>query len=979
MEPNRPNMPLEEQFKIMADSAPVLIWISGLDKLCYFFNAGWLRFTGRTLEQEFGNGWAEGVHPDDFDRCLATYVNSFDQRQEFTMEYRLKRHDGEYRWVTDNGVPRYDQNGIFAGYIGTCVDVHELLENQRIKTETLNSNAILKEQELNEKLASTNEELLSANEELLASNEDLALAQDSLSKMNLNLEELINAGSKQLLISEQRYRTLIESAPVAIGTLTGNEFTITSANDKLIEFWGKTKAVLGMNLEDALPELKGQPVLKILKEVFNTGIPFQGYEEKVMLVHDGNIEEGYFNFICKPLKDENDQVASIMVVAMNTTEQVQMRFKAEYDRNRLHSMVMNAPIGMTILQGRNLTVEIANAQMLAVWHRNRDEVMGKGIWEIFPEIQDLEFRQLIESVFETGKTVKIPEVLSPHLEELSYIDISYDPLFDKEGEVESVLVTVIDITEVVNGRKAIEQSQYDLQAINEELLSSNEELTSTNYHLEKVRNELEISMAEITANENRFRFMLNAIPQQVWTAEPSGTLAYVNDVVCEDFGYNTAEIVGHGWQEFIHPEDIEACLDKWVAALASGKEYMVEFRLRFADGNYYWHLGRALPLIEESGITLWLGTNTNIQVQKHNEEMKDEFLSIASHELKTPLTTIKAFNQLMMRSNKEKGMEKFIKKSAEQIYRLEKLITDLLDVTKINAGKMSYNMESFNFREMMIASVESMQHTAIAHQLILKDGLDIEYIGDRYRLEQVLHNFLSNAIKYSPNGEKIVIDYHIENQNIIVSIKDFGIGIAKDNLTKLFDRYYRVDNTAMRFEGLGLGLFISSEILKRHQGNFWIESAEGEGSTFYFGLPISQIIPQKIIKTADFYQDEHITISYNAELNMIQAFWKGFQNFSTIQNAGLITLEMVKQYQVKKILNDNTQVMGTWSEASDWIGTELLPMMHGIGLKYVAWIYSPNSFSQLSAQKSIDVMTGGLIVNFFTDVKEAEIWLKSKT
>ena len=115
----------EARFRTVANTAPVLIWMSGTDKLCNFFNKGWLDFTGRTLEQELGNGWAEGVHPDDLAGCMKTYVESFDARQPFTMEYRLRRHDGKYRWLSDYGVPRYDSAQKFSGYIGSCVDLTE--------------------------------------------------------------------------------------------------------------------------------------------------------------------------------------------------------------------------------------------------------------------------------------------------------------------------------------------------------------------------------------------------------------------------------------------------------------------------------------------------------------------------------------------------------------------------------------------------------------------------------------------------------------------------------------------------------------------------------------------------------------------------------------------------------------------------------------------------------------------------------------
>jgi PAS domain S-box-containing protein len=118
----------EQRFRVITDASPMLVWMSGTDKLCYYFNKGWLDFVGRTLEQEAGNGWVENVHPEDFDRCLQIYVSNFDARRPFEMEYRMRHHTGQYRWILDRGVPRYAPDGTFEGYVGGCLDIHDQKE-----------------------------------------------------------------------------------------------------------------------------------------------------------------------------------------------------------------------------------------------------------------------------------------------------------------------------------------------------------------------------------------------------------------------------------------------------------------------------------------------------------------------------------------------------------------------------------------------------------------------------------------------------------------------------------------------------------------------------------------------------------------------------------------------------------------------------------------------------------------------------------
>jgi PAS domain S-box-containing protein len=479
-------------------------------------------------------------------------------------------------------------------------------------------------------------------------------------------------------------------------------------------------------------------------------------------------------------------------------------------------------------------------------------------------------------------------------------------------------------------------------------------------------------------NENRFRFLLNALPQQVWTATAEGALNYVNQVVTDDFGYNMEMVEGYGWQEFVHPDDLPKTLKKWTQTLESGHEYQNEFRLKFADGNYYWHLARAVPFFQEEKITLWLGTNTNIHQQKAEEHKKDEFISIASHELKTPLTSIKAFFQLTKREiTANRQLNVFLEKAERQMDRLERLISDLLDVSKINAGQMIYNKAEFDVGKVVTDVVEGMQQITTSHTIELVVNDEMNYTGDQHRIEQVIINLLSNAIKYSPASNRILVKCELEDKNIVVSVQDFGIGIPEENLKDLFNRFYRVENTSSRFQGLGLGLFISAEIVKRHGGSFWIESQVGEGSTFFFLLPLygQQLFNDIATDERSFYEGSFITIRYQPDHDYLDVDWIGYQNYDSVVKGCQIMLDLMQKCDCKKVLNNNTKVKGNWSEASDWGSEVWFPAMAKAGLRKFAWIYSPSAFSRISSNKSVPPAYNDVQLAFFDEKSEALNWL----
>lgn len=239
--------------------------------------------------------------------------------------------------------------------------------------------------------------------------------------------------------------------------------------------------------------------------------------------------------------------------------------------------------------------------------------------------------------------------------------------------------------------------------------------------------------------------------------------------------------------------------------------------------------------------------NREVLVQKQEKERraaaeakKDEFFNMVSHEFKTPLTNIKAINQLLeQKINRDDKTYPFIVNANHSIKRLEKLIEDLLDVTKINSGQIDLNVAAFYFSDALTNSIANVQLISPKHEIVLENAIDLLYTGDQFRIEQVLINLLNNAIKYSPDADQVIVKAKIDSRHIVVRVEDFGIGIAKEDMDQLFQRFYRVSKTAMNYQGVGLGLYIASEIVKKHQGTFSIESEPGKGSSFSFRLPLN--------------------------------------------------------------------------------------------------------------------------------------------
>jgi PAS domain S-box-containing protein len=343
-------------------------------------------------------------------------------------------------------------------------------------------------------------------------------------------------------------------------------------------------------------------------------------------------------------------------------------------------------------------------------------------------------------------------------------------------------------------------------------------------------------------SEAQFKALVDTDIIGVMRSKVSGEILEANDSFLNMLGYTRTELDDSkmDWHA-LTPMEYSEQSKKAVADL---------FETGFAkpfEKEYIRKDGTRVPVIvgsslldRDSGeaITFIL----DITERKKLEQRKDEFIGIASHELKTPLTSIKGYTQILERIIYQMGdekLQKYLHRTNMYIDRLDSLIADLLDVSKIQAGKLQMDFSEFVFDELIRDSVDEMLHTNRKHEIIITGSSDSVIEGDRHRLEQVFTNLLSNAIKYSPNSDKIII--HVEKQGPIihVAVQDFGVGIPASKISRLFDRFYRVEETSKRFSGLGIGLYISNEIIQRHGGKMWVESDLNRGSTFHFTLPVS--------------------------------------------------------------------------------------------------------------------------------------------
>jgi PAS domain S-box-containing protein len=419
---------------------------------------------------------------------------------------------------------------------------------------------------------------------------------------------------------------------------------------------------------------------------------------------------------------------------------------------------------------------------------------------------------------------------------------------EKENRAAELVIANIELAFQI---KEKERRASDLILLSADLKNQQEELSIANSLLikqeEKVRiinQELEERVInrtkELAESESRFRKMMETIPQIAWKSTVEGKVTFYNQRWNDYTGLGINYSKNSGLKSVIHPDDLQTAIEHYKQI--SQVNECVEFQIRGkrADGMYRWHLIRLMPIKNEIGERqLWVGTATDIQELKQLQQQKDDFISIASHELKTPLTVLKASLQLLNKIKEDPSMAlpNIFSLANKSVEKLTVLVQDLLFVSKMNEDQLHINRTHFIVADLIFNSCQYVLEEGV-FTIKITGNKSVEVFADAGRIEQIIINFVNNCIKYASESKEILIEIKIEEQMVKVSVTDKGPGILSDKLPHLFDKYYRVDSSGNQYSGLGLGLYISAEIIKKHNGEIGVDSILGMGSTFWFTLPM---------------------------------------------------------------------------------------------------------------------------------------------
>jgi PAS domain S-box-containing protein len=885
----------EERFRRLADTIPALVWMSDTTGDATYFNRRWLEFTGRLMDEELGDGWFASVHPDDAGRVREIDARALAERGSFSLEYRLARHDGVYRWVLSEGLPRFTSTGEFAGHIGACIDIDDRKraeERQRFVAEA--STVLASSLRVDETLGAVARLAVPTVADWCS----IALVTDDGAIKTVAVAH----DDPAMVDSALRVR---EQHPPDPAALLGPAAVIRTGEPEL---WTELPDELLADASRDRPEL-----LELLRELRLRSaviVPLVA-RDKVLgaLTFVTTAESGR-------ILQENDLALALEIARRAATAVDNARLFQQTDFQRaLLERQGEASIDGLLVVAPDGAILSSNRRFAEIW-QIPDETIAQGdeaaLESAFRRVEDPDaFVARVRELYERRETSR---------EELRFrdgrtIERYGAPVTGADGSYLGYLWSFRDITD----RKRIER--------------------------------------RLRRSEERFRSLLSATTQIIWTTNAAGHIVERTPSWEAFTGQSSSEYMGpeDGWSRAVHPDDRERLRAQWATAVAEAPSvHEVRYRLRRQDGEYRRVEVRAVPIRDADGtVREWVGSIVDVEDQlraraeadaraeaakalefvadgvflvdaddrvalwtpaatritgldqaavvgrplvealpgwpladlgersetlpvdvrgrelwlsfstvrfpegtvyafrdlteEHAlERLKTDFVSTVSHELRTPLAAIYGAAMTLQRTDVVLGDDQrtgLLGVVAGESERLARIVNDVLWASRLDSGVLEVSIESCDAGALAAVVVAAARiHLPAAIELTLTVAPDLpEVAADPDKVRQVLVNLVDNAIKYSPDGGLVEVRVEPVGRSVRFTVSDRGLGIPASEHDRIFEKFFRLDpNLTRGVGGTGLGLYICRELVRRMDGRIRVESAEGAGSIFTFELPVAE-------------------------------------------------------------------------------------------------------------------------------------------
>lgn len=637
---------------------------------------------------------------------------------------------------------------------------------------------------------------------------------------------------------EENLYPIMWHAPVGICIIYAESLVIEMANAHLLRLFNKTnEELIGKSYREILTiaRLDDDAALKIAAE---EGKQYEDHKGAILQMHNGKEQIIPVTCIYTPVKNRQDKVVRIAIWILENTEQalneelaaineelaatneeylagneelaaaneelattneelIQAQESLRRSEELFRSIALNIPGSLIIVIDREHRYVAIEGDIMEKMGYNRRDYEGKHPSEISPERYEAS-RPLYERVL-AGEKFSIER----KAETGEYYLVHFVPLKNNNDVIESGLIIALDITEI----KQAEERSAKLAAIVE---------TSDDAIVSKT---LESVVTSWNTSAERM------------------------------FGYTAEEMIGQTIYKII-PEDRQDEEPRILARLKTGERVdHFETKRLTKDGRLLDVSLTISPVMNKQGHIIGLSKIArDITEKKQEEQRKNDFIGMVSHELKTPLTSLTAIVQMAQRKlseHEDQFLSDAMEKASQQARRMAAMINGFLNVSRLEAGKILIEKQKFNLDQLLREILDETRLTVTSHVFSLEECSNIIVHADRDRISSVVSNLISNAVKYSPKGRLIDIRCKLDGDKALVSVKDEGMGIKPEDLSHIFDRYYRVEaNHTRHISGFGIGLYLSAEIIKQHGGKIWAESELDKGTTFYFSLPVAQAANQ---------------------------------------------------------------------------------------------------------------------------------------